>query len=302
MLERRHDDRAATSARADSTSHDLDPDAIAELHPASAEYDRCDAPRRHAAEFLRSAMMQRKNVIGVRKIVAYARVSTEEQAMHGVSLEAQQARMQALAVAGAFQIDEMIVDAAQSAKTLKRPGMARILDGIRAGEIGTLMVLKLDRLTRSVRDLYELLALLEKYDVKLTSISEMIDTSSAAGRMFLTMLSAFSQWERETIGERTAVALTHKRSTGKAYARAVFGYRRVGERLEAVPEQQAILSEIRQLEQDDVAYNKIARMLNERGIKAPRGKQWYDSSVRAVLRSRMAMETAAQDIEVPFPR
>jgi site-specific DNA recombinase len=88
--------------------------------------------------------------------------------------------------------------------------------------------MKLDRLTRSVRDLADILDAFNASDAALVSIGEHLDTSSAGGRLMLNLLASVSQWEREAIGERTAVALTHKRSMGLAYGPTTFGYRREG--------------------------------------------------------------------------
>ncbi len=107
-----------------------------------------------------------------------------------------------------------------------------VLDGMRSRKIRRIVVLKFDRLTRSVIDLARLLELAERRAVAIVSLSERIDTGSAMGRLMLDFMSAVSQWERETIGERAATALAHKRSQRKAYCRRVpFGFRREGDRL-----------------------------------------------------------------------
>src|SRR4029077_3563986 len=97
--------------------------------------------------------------------VGYVRVSTDDQAATGVSLEAQETRLRAYALATGRELAEVVIDAGESAKTLERPGMTRILAGIRSGEIGAIVSLKLDRLTRSVRDLADLLELFTKRDI-----------------------------------------------------------------------------------------------------------------------------------------
>ncbi len=95
-------------------------------------------------------MRNRKTAIAAedRKTIAYVRVSTEDQARDGVSLDAQEARIGAYCVAMGFGVSEIIRDAGESAKSLQRPGMAKILAGVRDGSIGHVVVLKLDRLTQ----------------------------------------------------------------------------------------------------------------------------------------------------------
>jgi DNA invertase Pin-like site-specific DNA recombinase len=92
------------------------------------------------------------------------------------------------------------------------PGLQRVLAMVQNREVQAVIVAKLDRLTRSVRDLCELLELFERRGVALISLAESLDTSSAAGRLVINIMAAVSQWEREAIGERTRDALRHKRS------------------------------------------------------------------------------------------
>ena len=147
-----------------------------------------------------------------RKTVGYCRVSTEEQSAEGVSLAAQEVRIQAWGAALERHVDEIVTDAGFSAKDLDgRPGVRALLDRVKAGQIGAVVVLKLDRLTRSVGDLTSLLALFEKHETALISMTESLDTSTAVGRLMLNLLGSVAQWEREAIGERTAFALGHKR-------------------------------------------------------------------------------------------
>ena len=87
---------------------------------------------------------------------------------------------------------EVIVDGGESAKTMKRPGLQRILALVEAGAVQAVIVAKLDRLTRSVKDLCSLLELFEKRRVALVSVAESLDTSSAAGRLVLNLMAAVS--------------------------------------------------------------------------------------------------------------
>ena len=148
--------------------------------------------------------------------VGYVRVSTERQADQGVSLEAQEAKVRAMATVQGVTLTEVIIDGGESAKSLKRPGLRRLLAMVETGKVQAVIVAKLDRMTRSVKDLCGLLELFEKRKVALVSVAESLDTGSAAGRLVITIMGAVSQWEREAIGERTRDALQHKRSNGGA--------------------------------------------------------------------------------------
>ena len=130
------------------------------------------------------------------KTVAYVRVSTDKQADAGQSLEAQRAKVESYAGLYDLELVEVIVDAGVSAKNLSRPGLDRALAMLKSGKAEALLVVKLDRLTRSVRDLGELV---EHYfasgKAALLSVSEQIDTRSAGGRLVLNVLASVSQWD-----------------------------------------------------------------------------------------------------------
>jgi site-specific DNA recombinase len=139
----------------------------------------------------------------------------------------------------------------------------------------------------------DLLALFAKHDAALVSVSEHLDTQTASGRMVVSMLGVVAQWEREAIGERTAFALAHKRRTGKAYGPTPFGYRREGDAIEPIAAEQHALAEALRMDGDGASFREIGRMLTARGVSPKRGVAWHASSVRAVLRSKIATETAA---------
>src|ERR1035437_9796463 len=157
--------------------------------------------------------------------IGYVRVSTDKQANSGVSLEAQQEKIQAMAVVQGSTLLDVIVDAGESAKTLDRPGMARLLALVDARKVDAVIIAKLDRITRSVKDLAELLERFTRRGVALVSVAESLDTSTAAGRLVLNIMVSVSQWEREAIGERTRDARHHKRANGERVGTVPFGYR-----------------------------------------------------------------------------
>jgi site-specific DNA recombinase len=228
-----------------------------------------------------------------RSIVGYVRVSTEEQASSGVSLDAQEARIGAYCAAMNLDGVCIVGDRGASAKSLERPALRTLLAQVHAGEVGTIVVVKLDRLTRSVRDLADLLDLFAKHDVSLVSVSEHLDTGSASGRLVLNLMGTVSQWEREAIAERTSTALAHKRQRRSVYGSTPFGYTRQGDSLVTDAIEQDALNEATRMDRDGASFREIAAMLTDRGVRPKRGKAWYASSVRAVLRSRIAVESAA---------
>lgn len=143
--------------------------------------------------------------------ISYCRVSTDEQASEGVSLDAQAAACRAYAQAKGWLLAEEIQDAGASAATMKRAGMQRVLAELQAG--AGVVVYRLDRLTRSLRDLLDLVALAGDRG-GLVSVSESLDTTNPMGRFTIHLLGALAQWERETISHRVKGAMQHARGEG----------------------------------------------------------------------------------------
>lgn len=133
------------------------------------------------------------------RAIGYVRVSTDRQADRGVSLEAQAEKIRAMAGVHNAELLDIIVDGGESANSLQRPGMERLLALVDGKKVQAVIVAKLDRLTRSVKDLCVLLERFERGCVALISVAESLDTSSAGGRLVLNIMTAVSQWEREAI-------------------------------------------------------------------------------------------------------
>jgi site-specific DNA recombinase len=150
----------------------------------------------------------------MKSVIIYTRVSTEDQAREGVSLIAQREACAMLCKLRGYADHETVEDAGQSAKSLNRTGITRILTGIEAGQIKALVVWRLDRLTRNLRDLLDLVELFDQHQVALVSVMEQLDTSSPMGRLMLSMLGAVAQWERESIAERVKLGIRHRQAQG----------------------------------------------------------------------------------------
>jgi DNA invertase Pin-like site-specific DNA recombinase len=217
--------------------------------------------------------------------IGYVRVSTDRQAETGVSLDAQKEKIRAMAVVHGAELLDVIVDGGESAKSLQRPGMERLLALVESKRVQTVIVAKLDRLTRSVRDLCALLELFEKRKVALISVAESLDTGSAAGRLVITIMGAVSQWEREAIAERTRDALRHKRANGERVGNIHYGYRLAADGAHVEPDdaEQAVLATIRDLRARHRSLREVARALNERGWRTRRGSPWRHEYVKNVI-------------------
>ena len=231
--------------------------------------------------------MNRSSTQSPTKVVAYVRVSTDKQADTGHSLDVQRAKLQAYADLYDLQIVRFVVDAGASAKTLKREGLQEALGLLKTGQAEGILVAKLDRLTRSVRDLDTLIHRFfdERKGYALLSVAEQIDTRSAGGRLVLNVLAAVSQWEREAISERTRAALQHKRSKGeKLGGCAPYGLQLAadGVTLEAHPQEGQIRDRILAMRADGCSIRGIARTLNAEQVPA-RGKRWHVNTITRIV-------------------
>lgn len=221
------------------------------------------------------------------RTVAYLRVSTDKQADKGVSLDAQRAKVAAYAELYELELVEVIVDKGESAKTLNRPGLQRALSMLKSREADALLVVKLDRLTRSVADLANLV---EGYFAvgksALLSVGEQIDTRSAAGRLVLNVLASVGQWEREAIGERTAAAMELKASRGEfTGGEAPYGFRLSGDgvHLQKVAAEQRVLSKARELRAAGLSLRATAAALDRLGLKSRVGKVFAAAQVARMV-------------------
>ena len=141
------------------------------------------------------------------RAIGYVRVSTDEQAREGISLENQHAKIRTYCDLNDLELVGIIEDAGKSGKDLNRDGIQDLMNRIGRREIDAVVVYKLDRLSRRVRDTLQLMELVEKKSVAFHSITERIDTKSAMGKFFLNIMASMNQWERDTISERTRDAL-----------------------------------------------------------------------------------------------
>ena len=216
------------------------------------------------------------------KAIGYVRVSTDEQAKSGLGLEAQIAKIKAYAELFDIELTEIIMDEGISGKTLDREGLQRAIKMLKDKKAEGMVIAKLDRLTRNVADLGTLVSTV--FDkAELYSVSEQINTKNAAGRLVLNVLVSVAQWERETICERTKDALQAKKARGeKTGGNVPFGFNEVNGKLIRNEEEQAIISEIKNLKNKGLSLRKIAEVLNAKGITTKNGKTWTATQIQRI--------------------
>lgn len=220
------------------------------------------------------------------KAIGYVRVSTSQQAEDGVSLDAQEAKVRAYCSLYGIELAGLVSDGALSGKDLDRPGLQDALSRLDAGEATAIVIDKLDRLTRSVRDLDALLSRYFRDRFNLVSVSEQIDTSTPSGRLVLNVLVSVAQWEREAIADRTKTALQHKRRSGERTGSVPWGYRLAddGVRLvEDAREQEMVRSVLRDRAKG-LSLLKIAARLEARGHRNRAGRPFNHNTIAQIVR------------------
>lgn len=219
----------------------------------------------------------------MKKAIGYIRVSTELQATDGVSLEAQEAKIRAWCELNDYELIGVFIDAGVSGKRAdNRPQLQAAL--AECGKDCALIVYSLSRLARSTRDTIEIAERLNKAGADLVSLSEKIDTTTAAGKMVFRMLAVLNEFERDQISERTSGALQHKKTKGERVGSIPYGFRLAvdGVNLEKDEAEQEIIKLVRKLNEEGLSLRKIADRLERQGFEA-RGAKWHAQTIKNIL-------------------
>jgi len=203
-------------------------------------------------------------------MVGYIRVSTDEQADSGLGLASQRAAVAAEAERRGWALLAVHEDAL-SGKNLDRPGLAAALAAVESGAAAGIVVAKLDRLSRSLKDFAELMARAQARGWNLVALDLGVDLSTPAGEFMAGVMASAAQWERRIIGQRTKDALAVKRSQGVRLGRP-----------NALPRE--VVSRIIGAYRAGEGWSAIARSLDKDGVStAHGGSRWYPSTVRSVV-------------------
>jgi len=217
--------------------------------------------------------MARRRKARAEGIVAYVRVSSEEQAVSGLGLAAQRSAIESEAARRRLPIVAVHEDAGISGKSLDRPGLIAALEALDAGQGSVLMVAKLDRLTRSVHDATGLMLRAERSGWGVVSLDMAVDTTTPQGAAMTQVLAVFAELERKLIGQRTRDALAVKKAQGV----------RLGRPRTLAPE---IVERIRREHQQGAGWSQIARTLTAEGIPTAHGaSEWAPATVRKIALS-----------------
>lgn len=220
------------------------------------------------------------------RVVGYTRVSTEEQAMQGVSLAAQDERIRLYAKLYNADLVKIYADEGSSGYKLQRRGLQAVLAALESGEAEGVIITKIDRLNRNLEDFLYLIStyFVERY--VLMSVSEQIDARTATGRFAITILAAVAQLQLETGRERTKEALDYKRKRGEYTGGTVpYGWR-LGDGGKLIKEwkEQSTIAHARELRERGLTLRAIAAELVSSGQYPRGGQAWVPTQVKRLLR------------------
>jgi site-specific DNA recombinase len=219
------------------------------------------------------------------KAIGYVRVSTEEQAREGISLENQKVKICTYCDLHNFELETIIEDAGKSGKDLNREGVQELIQKVKDKRIGAVLVYKLDRLSRKVIDTLNLIELMKKNHVEFHSIIDSIDTKTAMGKFFINIMASLAQMERDLISERTKDALQMKIIKNERAGQIPYGWvlANDGKTLVMNVEEQKVIRIIKNLHGEGYNYSAICRELARKGYQ-PLGSYWYAQSVKNILK------------------
>lgn len=219
----------------------------------------------------------------------YIRVSTEDQAREGFSLGEQKEKLLQLCKFKEYEVFKVYEDAGISAKDMEhRPAFQEMLNDIKNGKINYIVAYKLDRVTRSVRDLEELITKLEQYNCYLVCDRDDVNTSTANGRFFVRMLTVLSQLEIEIVSERTKFGLNGAIKSCHLPGPAPLGYKKAENKKTIIDETtKPIIERIYKMYLEGKSFQQISNIFNKEKVLSP--KHWKDTTIQKIIDNKIYM-------------
>ena len=219
----------------------------------------------------------------------YIRVSTEDQAREGFSLGEQEEKLLQLCKFKELEVYTVYKDAGISAKDMEhRPQFQEMLKDMKEGKINYIVAYKLDRITRSVRDLEELISVLEQYNCFLLCDRDDVNTSTANGRFFVRMLTVLSQLEIEIVSERTKFGLNGAIKSGHIPGQRPFGYKSAEDKRMVIDNAtRSYVEKIFDMYLEGKSFQQIANYFKENKIFSK--KNWKDTTIQKIIDNKIYM-------------
>lgn len=231
-----------------------------------------------------------------KKAIGYTRVSTSDQAEEGVSLDAQEHRLRAWCTLNDYELVGVMVDRGLSGgRADNRPALQEALQAVGKGD--ALIVYSLSRLARSTRDTLAIAESLDRRGADLVSLSEKIETTTAAGKMLFRLLAVLAEFERDVVAERTSLAIRHLQSLGRFIGGQVpFGYRVIGDWVYPHEGEQEAMRIARALRGRGMALRSISRELANLGFLSRTGRPYIPKQIDRMVKSKTTAATGAPPV------
>jgi len=223
------------------------------------------------------------------QVAIYLRVSTVKQSEEGYSIDSQRERLTNFAKSQKWEIVSEYEDAGESGRTINRPAFNQMLDDAKSNKFKTVLVYKLDRFSRSLQDLVNIINLLKTHNVYVWSVTQSYDERTPEGRLMRNMLGSFAQFESEMIGVRVKDGMNQRAKGGGWNTKAPFGYN-MKDGVLVIHEKEAeivknMYSYYLQMRKKYCSMKKIAEHLNENYIYTKKGNIWNQTSVQRILKN-----------------
>lgn len=219
----------------------------------------------------------------MKRVAIYTRVSTEDQAKEGFSLDAQMEKLRAYCSARSWKIVKEYVDNGYSGRDINRPAYKKMMEEI--DEWDMLLVMKMDRIHRNSKNFMMMMENLNEKGKEFVSMTESLDTSTAMGRFVMDIIQRIAQLESEQIGERVYVGMRQKAKDGKGMLGSPppYGYEYKDGKLVEVKDEIVVVKKIYEMYLDGKSLEDITRWLENQGIKTKRGGKWDKKTVSRIL-------------------
>jgi DNA invertase Pin-like site-specific DNA recombinase len=222
---------------------------------------------------------------GIKRAVIYTRVSTEDQAKEGFSLDAQKERLRSYCKAKGWEVVGEFIDDGYSGRDENRPAYQQMLAKREGWDV--LVVMKMDRIHRNSKNFTVMMDKLKQWDKEFTSMQESFDTTTAMGRFVMDIIQRIAQLESEQIGERVKTGMVQKAKERRGYLgfNIPYGYNYEDGKLIINQKEAEIIKEIFNRYEKGNTYKKIVEYLNEKKIHTKRGGKWAKSTILAILKN-----------------
>lgn len=218
-----------------------------------------------------------------KRVVGYTRVSTQLQAEEGLSLDAQRANLEEYSNKHGYEFIGIYSDAGLSGRNTNRPQLQQLIKDGEKKLFDIVLVWKISRISRNLKDLLTIVEELEKHEIALISCTEPFDTSTHLGKAFLQILGTFAELERNTLAENVKMSLMDNAKKGKWNGGIVYGYDVLEGELRINQQEAEVVREIFSLYLEGLGYQRIMKQLNNKDIPTKKGSKWNLQQVRRTL-------------------